>query len=457
MLINKQLLEKYNIPVPRYTSYPPANYFNEEFDYRQAVNLIEKSNDEEPQNISFYLHIPFCSQLCYYCGCNTHITKDRNSILSYVEILKKEILLYKNSLSKDRKISQIHWGGGTPDYLDIKSIKEIMHIFRDHFNFIEDAEIAMECHPAHLSFDYLEELVNLGFNRLSIGIQDFDKTVLNYVNRALPNLPVEEIVHFLHKKNVSVNLDFVYGLPGQTPESFRQTIEKAITVSPDRLALFSYAHVPWVKPHQKLLEQFHLPNAEYKTAMFEAAYNLLTESAYVSIGLDHFAKPNDELNSALNNKSLSRNFQGYCTRETTGQVYAMGVSGISQLSSGYLQNTKDINSYREHIEKGIFPFEKAYFLNENETLIGKIITEIMANRFISFDVIEKKFNISYEEILKITGLDINTLKEFEKEGLLEISEREISITHQGMFFLRNIASSFDPLLKNSKKQFSKSL
>ena len=457
MLINKQLLEKYNIPVPRYTSYPPANYFREEFDYTQAVSLIEKSNDEEPKNISFYLHIPFCSQLCYYCGCNTHITKDRNSILSYVEILKKEIFLYKNVLSKDRHISQIHWGGGTPDYLDFKSIKEIMQIFRDNFNFIEDAEIAMECHPAHLNFDYLEELVDLGFNRLSIGIQDFDETVLKNVNRALPNMSAEEIVHFLHKKNVSVNLDFVYGLPGQTPESFRQTIEKAVTISPDRLALFSYAHVPWVKPHQKLLEQFHLPNAEYKTAMFEAAYTLLTESGYVSIGLDHFAKPNDELNIALNNKSLSRNFQGYCTRQTTGQVYALGVSGIGQLSSGYLQNTKDINSYSKSVEKGMFPFEKAYFLNEKEKLIGAIITEIMANRFISFDEFEKKFKISYEEILRKTGLDFNKLKKFEKEGLVMISEKEISITHQGMFFLRNIASSFDPLIKNSEKQFSKSL
>ncbi len=457
MINDNKLLKKYNVPTPRYTSYPPANFFTFDFDYYKAIEAVNKSNVEIPENISFYLHIPFCSQLCYYCGCNTVITKDKNIISDYVEVLKKEILLYKEHLSADRKISQIHWGGGTPNYLDISQIKDIMQVFYENFNFIENPEIAMECHPAHLTYDFMNLSADLGFNRFSIGIQDFSEDVLNNVNRALPNLPVEDLVSFLHNKGISVNMDFVYGLPGQTLESFRYTIQKAADISPDRLALFSYAHVPWVKTHQKILERYNLPDAELKTKLFDEAYKILTENGYISIGLDHFAKPEDELSQASENKMLNRNFQGYCTRRTTGQVYALGISGISQLSNAYLQNTKDLTVYKSQIEKGIFPFEKVYFLNKNEKIIGYIITEIMSNRFISFNTVEKRFNILYDEILSITELNIDKLKEFENEGLVFFNGKEIFVTHKGMFFLRNIAVLFDPLFKNTEKKFSKSL
>ncbi len=457
MNINKELLKKYNVPTPRYTSYPPANFFSDNFKYSEATEALKKSNEEKTQNISFYLHIPFCSQLCHYCGCNTHITHNKSVINEYVETLKKEILLYKKILSPHRKISQIHWGGGTPDYLDIRQIQEIMGIFYENFNFIEDAEIAMECHPAHLTYDFMNELVNLQFNRLSIGIQDFDKDVLRKVNRALPILPVEKMVTFLHKKKIKVNLDFVYGLPGQTIERFSETIKKAVSIAPDRLALFSYAHVPWVKPHQKILEKYYLPDAETKISLFEAAFNILTENGYVSIGLDHFSKPDDELYIALQNKELSRNFQGYCTKKTTGQVYAVGVSGISQLDNAYLQNTKNLAVYSESINKGIFPFEKVYFLNKNEKIVSYIVTEIMSNRFLSFIDVEQKFNVSYDEIKEITKIDYDLLTVFENEGLIKINKKDISVTYQGMFFLRNIANLFDPLRKQTEKQFSKSL
>ncbi len=457
MNIPKSLIKKYNVPVPRYTSYPPANFFHSRFTGEDIRKTIINSNADQPENISLYIHIPFCARLCLYCACNTYISHDKTLIRQYIKTLKQEILLVRDLLNSERRVSQVHWGGGTPNYLPANYIQEIMDLLYKHFRFIPQPEIAMECHPAHLTYDYLDKLDTLGFNRLSVGIQDFKEEVLKNVNRALPNLPVEEIVTFLHKRNISVNLDFVYGLPGQTTESFRKTIKKAVNIAPDRLALFSYAHVPWIKPYQKLLEKYVLPDAGLKTALFETAYKILTDNDYVSIGLDHFAKPVDELSLALANKTLSRNFQGYCTRRTTGQVYAFGVSGISQLSTGYLQNTKDLKVYRESIGKGIFPFEKAYFLNKNEKLIRYIITEIMSNRYISFEAIEKRFNRSYDTILDITGLDFDRLKAFEQEGLIEISGKEISVTHQGMFFLRNIASSFDPLIKQTDKQFSKSL
>lgn len=453
----KNLLQKYNVPVPRYTSYPPANYFYDLSDMRKTAEIIKQSDGLHPQNISFYLHIPFCSQLCYYCGCNTHITQNKSVIEEYVEALKKEILLYKELLSPGRKISQIHWGGGTPDYLDIEHIKSIMAVFYENFDFIDDVEIAAECHPAHLTFDYMKAFIDLKFNRISVGVQDFNKKVLKNVNRAFPNLSIEDIVSFFHDKGVKVNLDFVYGLPGQTVSSFSKTIGEAVNISPDRLVLFSYAHVPWVKPHQKLLEKYDLPDAELKTDLFETAFNILTENGYVSIGLDHFAKSDDELYKALKNKELSRNFQGYCTRKTTGQVYALGVSGISQLNNAYLQNTKDLSVYSEKINKGIIPVEKMYALNEKEKITGHIITEIMANRFLSLKEVGRKFNISDEEIKNITKLDLNELNVFKEEGIIEFENDEISVTQKGMFFLRNITRAFDPLRKNTEKKFSKSI
>lgn len=457
MLIDKKLLEKYNTPTPRYTSYPPANFFTADFKYEKALEIIESSNSVQAQKISFYIHIPFCSQLCSYCGCNTHITHNKTVIRNYVNSLKKEILLYKSHISAEKKIAQIHWGGGTPDYLEIDQIKEIMNLFNSNFEYIDKPEIAMECHPAHLTINYMNELVNLNFNRLSIGVQDFEISVLNAVNRALPNIGIETIVTHLQNKNVSVNLDFVYGLPLQTLDSFERTIEKAIEISPDRIALFSYAHVPWVKPHQKSLEKYNLPQAGLKTDMFEMAFRKFTANNYISIGLDHFAKPNDELSVALSNKNLSRNFQGYCTRRTTAQVYALGVSGISQLNNAYLQNTKDLKEYSEKVSNHIFPFEKVCFLTPDEKIISHIITEIMSNRYLSFSAVQSTFNCSYDDILSITKLNLDTLRVFEKEGLLTLGVDDISVTHKGQFFLRNIASAFDPLMQNSSKLFSKAL
>lgn len=457
MIFDKTLLQKYNIPVPRYTSYPPANFFTSDFDYNEVVKALEESNREQTENISFYLHIPFCSQLCYYCGCNTHITNDKHLIGNYIDSLKNEILMYKDSLSPERKISQIHWGGGTPDYLQFEQVNEIMQLIKDNFSFIDDAEIAMECHPAHLSYQYMDGLSSLGFNRISIGVQDFDTHILSAVNRELPAIPVNDIVKYLQDKAISVNLDFVYGLPLQTVATFAKTIDRAIEVSPNRIAMFSYAHVPSIKSHQKILEKYKLPDATLKTAMFETAYKKFTDAGYVSIGLDHFAKPDDELSVALNNKMLSRNFQGYCTKRTTGQVYAVGVSGISQLSNAFMQNTKDLQVYSEKINQNIFPFEKVYFLNNNEKIISYIIKEIMSNRHLSYKKIQKQFGIIKEEILAITDVDIGKINTFENEGLIIISDDGLTVTRKGQFFLRNIASAFDPLMKQQGKHFSKSL
>ncbi len=458
MKIPKYLYQKYNQPTPRYTSYPPANYFKEATDYESMVKAIVNSNFENPENISIYIHIPFCGQLCTYCGCNTLITSNKTLMDKYVASLLKEIDLLKTLLNNKRKISQIHWGGGTPNYLPVENIKVIMNKLYDSFEAIANPEIAMECHPAHLTKNYVDELVKLGFNRLSFGIQDFDNKVLETVNRQKPLLPVDEIIaHIQSYSHVSLNLDFIYGLPFQNLSGYEQTIERAVSLSPDRLAVFSYAHVPWLKKQQKGLEKFGLPGAEEKIALFEKAYDILTAATYKPIGLDHFAKPHDELSIALKNKRLHRNFQGYCTLETTGQVYALGVSGISQLASAYLQNTKSITKYMKAIDNGVFPIEKFYFVNDDEKLIREIIEQIMCNMYVDFKNLAIQTNRSIDEIYAVTQVDFNVLKDFEQEGLLTFVNDILELTRTGQFFLRNIAAAFDPNMKNNRKSFSKAI
>ena len=458
MKISKHLINKYNMPVPRYTSYPPANFFTTEFGSDDYINALERSNNEEPQNISIYIHIPFCPKICYYCGCNTHLTKDVNKMRVYVDAVKKEILMVRKYLNTGRKVSQVHWGGGTPNSLPIGMIEEIMELIHTNFEFIEKPEIAMECHPAMLDKAFIEKLVALKFNRFSLGIQDFKEIVLENVNRDPSIIPVEELVKMIRShENTGINLDFIYGLPYQDEHSFAQTISKAIEISPDRLVTFSYAHVPWVRKAQKILEAKGLPDASEKLAMFETGYQLLTQNGYDAIGLDHFARPDDELSVAFREKKLHRNFQGYCTRETTGQVYAFGATGISQLENAYAQNAKDTNTYVKQINSGKFNIEKGYELNPAQKIIRHVINEIMCNYYISWKDAALRLNTSEAEIINTINYETVTLGQFADEGLLTFTDQEITVLDQGKFFIRNIAANFDPAMKNATQKFSKAL
>ena len=458
MKIPQQLINKYNIPVPRYTSYPPANFFAAEFNSDDYVHWLKASNNEETQNISIYIHIPFCPKICHYCGCNTHLTRDTTKMRLYVDALKKEILMVKQHLNPDRKVSQVHWGGGTPNSLPPIMVEEIMQVIHTNFSFISKPEIAMECHPAMLDAAYIKTLVDLKFNRFSLGIQDFKQEVLDNVNRDASIIPVEELVAMIRSyEGTSVNLDFIYGLPFQDEKSFAETIQKAINISPDRLVTFSYAHVPWVKKSQKILEARGLPSAEKKLAMFETGFNLLTQNGYVAIGLDHFAKPNDELNKALENRTLHRNFQGYCTRETTGQVYAFGATGISQLDSSYAQNIKDTNTYVEQINNGKFTIEKGYALTNTQKIIRHVINEVMCNFYVSWKEVAQLFKTSETDIKKLIEYDEKSLNNFVHDGLIRFNANEIIITDLGKYFIRNIAASLDPIIKNASQKFSKAL
>lgn len=459
MKIPENLIEKYNVPVPRYTSYPPANFFTEDFNAVAYEEAIHVSNSESPQNISIYIHIPFCSKMCHFCGCNTRYTKDKNVMRTYVEAVKKEILMVKKMLDPLRKVSQVHWGGGTPNSLPIEMIREIMDIIHENFQFIEKAEIAIECHPALLNEKLVEQLVQCGFNRFSLGIQDFRQEVLDNVNRDAPSVPVDEIVRWIRSfNNTGVNLDFIYGLPYQDEKTFAETIEKAVEISPDRLVTFSYAHVPWLKKAQKILEIKGLPAADEKLLMFETGYKILTEHGYTPIGLDHFAKAGDELSIALKNRTLHRNFQGYCTRETTGQVYAFGATGISQLESVYAQNEKNADAYVKLINSGKFTTEKGYKLNLTEKVVRHVITEIMCNQYLSFGETADWFGITEAEVKNAIKYNDELLEGFIADELLTLNPgKSLQITGKGRFFIRNIAASFDPNLSITSKQFSKAL
>ena len=456
-MINRELLEKYNHPVPRYTSYPPANFFTNDFSPANYLEAIDKSNHWNPQNISIYIHIPFCLKLCYFCGCNSYALRKDEVVVAYVKALIQEIKMVTSRLDKTRRVSQIHYGGGTPNAIPVEYLQEINELLFSTFQFIPDPEIAIEVNPAYLTFEQMTGLKKAGFNRFSLGIQDFDTEVLDAVNRDKPGMPVEEIIAFLKEDSpgMAVNLDFIYGLPKQTAGNFADTIRQAIELKPDRLVTFSYAHVPWVSKIQKKLEKEGLPAADEKIKMYEAAYSLLTQNGYEAIGMDHYANAGDELTVARNNKQLHRNFQGYCTRRTTGQVYAFGVTGISQLEGIYAQNTKSIDEYITKISKGELTTIKGYSLTPQQVVVREVITELMCNEQIVWSQLGEILSMNIEEVKKQTTYSNDILQQFESDGIITLSDDKIQITSDGQLFIRNVAASFDPLTQDGQTNFSK--
>jgi len=459
-MIPRELLNKYNQSLPRYTSYPPANYFTGDFNDQDYRNLLVTSNEGRLQNISLYIHIPYCHKICFYCGCNSIKFPRSGSVERYINAVKEEIRIVRSYLDPSRKVSQLHYGGGTPNAIPVEFIEDLNKLIFQEFTFIDDPEIAIECHPAHLDKEYMERLVKAGFNRFSLGIQDLNEKVLKTANREPSKMPLGELTSYLRSLDpkIHVNFDFIYGLPHQTSESFAETIKQALPYSPDRIVTFSYAHVPWMKKHQMALERAGLPDAESKLSIFEAAYKLLKENGYSDIGMDHYAKGDDELIQALRNNELHRNFQGYCTKRTTGQVYAFGVSSISQLHHSYIQNTKDTGAYIDSIEKGVLPVEKGYRLNTNEMVIREVINHLMCNRVLNWSEIAEEFSLKVDEIKEIVGYDPAKLESLADDQLVEITDEIIHITDTGRFFIRNIAVAFDPALAvPTDKRFSKSI
>lgn len=452
--MHPDIIKKYNRPVPRYTSYPPANYFSD-FSETDYLTMIDNSNDASQNQISFYLHIPFCRHLCHYCGCSSYPQAQSEVVNAYVDALHREIEMVARHFKEGRQISQIHYGGGSPTALPISIIRELNEHLLSLAPTIECPEIAIECHPGFLSESDWLQLTECGFTRYSLGVQDLRSDVLNVVNRRPSLLPLNEIVNLLHGSGATINMDFLYGLPLQSADTFRQTIEQAAQWRPERLVTFSYAHLPRLFPRQQVLERVGLPADSEKSRMYDVAREVLVSAGYQPLGLDHFVLPEDELAVALRQGQLHRNFQGYCTRRTTGQVYAFGVTAISQLDDAYAQNGRDIQEYIATINRGCLYTHRGYHLTTQEKLVREVVETLMCNYSLCWSDVSSRLQVSVRRVQEACGYDESLFREMQVDGLLHFDADHIEVNTQGRPFVRCVAAALDPLMANTNKNFSK--
>ncbi len=453
--LSHDLLEKYSVSVPRYTSYPTAPEWKEDFkieDFLCANDLANKNKTP----ISLYFHLPFCENQCYFCGCNVVISKKKSIVNPYLEHIKKEITSLAKSIDKNRTIEQIHLGGGTPTYFSPDELKELFSTIKEKFNISKSCEMGIEIDPRVTIPEHLKTLSELGFNRLSMGIQDFDFKVQETINRIQPFEETKEIFNCSRDLNFnSISVDLIYGLPFQTKESFKETIDLILRLNPDRIALFHYAHLPQLLKHQdKYIPKEALPSSSEKIEILRYAVKTLTDNSYIFIGLDHFAKAKDELSQARTNKTLHRNFQGYTTKAEC-DLYGFGISAISNVQNTFSQNIKKINPYYKTIDANKMPIFRGFVLDKDDLLRREIIMRILCHGEIIKSEIEEKYNINFD---KYFSFEIERLKELEKDGL--IRSPKLEVTALGQFFLRNIACVFDRYLqeKNGKQKiYSKSI
>lgn len=455
--IDIDLIKKYDKPGPRYTSYPTAPHFKDDFGYEQYLSAIEINNfSSNSAPLSLYFHVPFCDTLCYFCGCNMIISNNRGRIAKYVDYLKKEILLLKKQLNGKRIVSQLHWGGGTPTHLSPIEITELLSFINSNFILDSNIEASCEIDPRELTFEHLKALRDGGFNRISMGVQDFTHKVQVAVNRIQPENITRQAVDWVRELGFqSINLDLMYGLPHQTLETFSETLEKIIDISPNRIAVFNYAHVPWMKKHMELIKPEDLPTPDVKLSILKYTIERLTDAGYIFIGMDHFAKPDDELAIALNNKQLHRNFQGYSTKSDT-DLYALGITSISQFSNIYSQNIKTEKEYFDKIDHDLLPLAKGYFMSEDDVLRRDVIMSLMCDFELQFKSFENKYGIIFNEYFS-TGLE--KVKHFIPDNLVVLNQDSIIVTEMGRLLIRNIAMCFDAFLDedNGKVRYSRTV
>ncbi len=448
MVSRHHLVSKYSRQAPRYTSYPPAPHFREMEDPKRAMQLIGDRN-EVPRPLSLYIHIPFCASLCWYCGCTKVITRREGDSAAYLKRLFAEMKGMKARMNSGNRVAQLHFGGGTPTFLTPDELRETGRIIRDLFPFEEEMEFAVEIDPRRLTEDHVRALAEIGCNRASIGIQDVREDVQRTINRIQPMEINEQVVRWLREAGIRrINVDLIYGLPLQTRSSFEETLEAVKTLDPDRFAIFHYAHVPWMMPSQKLLDRQPMPDAHEKFAMLEMMIANLTGSGYSYIGMDHFARTEDDLSKARRNGTLQRNFQGYSTRADT-DIYGFGMSSISQIGDGYLQSVKDLDEYHRRIDNGQHPWHRNYFLTEDDRIRRHTIMRLMCDLELDFDAIGRQWNIDARSWF---GDAVAPLENMAGDGLIEWTPGGLRVTDTGRMFLRNIASAFDAYYADTEKK-----
>ena len=450
VVFDRDLIEKCQTNAPRYTSYPTADRFI--LDYQEST-LIKQLNtlfnvDYTDEMISLYIHIPFCNTLCLYCACNKIITNDRSNIAKYLLYLEKEINLYARLINKTLKVVQLHFGGGSPSWMSINEVSQLMGIIRKNFNLDKAHEVSMEIDPRHCDYNFIKGLRDNGFNRISIGLQDLHPKVQKAVNRVQTFESSREILDAGKSLGfLSTNVDLIYGLPFQTLDSFTRTIDQVLELAPDRIALFNYAHIPNMFMSQTRINEVDLPSPSTKLDILHMSVDKFSHHGYEFIGMDHFALKNDELAIALRNGTLQRNFQGYSTFAGANML-SFGVSSIGFIEQSYYQNVKDLESYYLALEKGCFPIMRGVVLTDDDILRKYVIGEIMCQYGVNYTVIENKFDIDFKEYFAHEMLSLEKLLVLE---LIEFNLVGFSVTDKGKFLIRNVAVVFDKYLQTSVK------
>jgi len=444
------LLNKYNTSGPRYTSYPTALEFHDKFVESDFIQAVEQSPNRE---LSLYVHIPFCHSLCYYCGCNKVITRHRDKADIYLEYLAQEIAS-RAPLFTNYTVKQLHWGGGTPSFLTHKQTTQLVALLKEKFNFSDEVEMSIEIDPREIELGLADHLFDLGFNRLSIGVQDLDAKVQETINRVQSTQFIEDFIK--HAKVVgfqSINIDLIYGLPHQTVESFKKTLDKAHEWDVERISLFSYAHLPSRFAAQRKLRDEWLPSVSEKFDLMKLSIETLCGFGYDFIGMDHFAKPNDELSIAQKNGLLHRNFQGYTTKGNC-DLLGLGVSSISNIGNAFSQNIKELQAYYKAIDTQSHAQEKGVSLSADDILRGEVIRELMCNLFLDKTKINEKYGINFDEYF---AADLPLLDTFIEDGLVENTPEAISVDQKARLLIRIICMSFDAYMKQhvNKQRFSR--
>jgi len=454
--VGEQFLARYNRPGPRYTSYPTAPVWSESFGPADLEKVHEEA-ERAKTPVSLYMHIPFCESLCLFCACNVVIQKDKRVSPPYLDVLKRETEKVSRGVSPERQVVQFHWGGGTPTYLTPEQIEDLFGFTRQLFTFAPDAEIGIEVDPRVTSRAHLETLRRLGFNRLSMGIQDFHADVQKAINRIQPFELTRDLIEAARALGFqSINVDLIYGLPHQTAGTFAHTVDQILELTPDRIALFSYAHVPWLKKQQGSFAA-HLPEGMEKFEIFRTGLLKFLEAGYLYIGMDHFAKPGDELALSQQNRTLHRNFQGYTTK-SGADLYGMGITAISGIQNAYAQNYRDIPSWEKAVaDRGIATM-RGYHLSNDDCLRRAVISRLLCHTVVLKDEISRDFSIDFDQYF---AQELHRLEAPRDDGLVLLEPNEIRTTWLGRIFIRNLAMVFDPYLEkqhlDAKPLFSKTL
>ncbi len=456
LAVGEQFVVRYNKPGPRYTSYPTAPVWTDSFGPKDFENAIAAA-DKKRSPVSLYMHLPFCESLCLFCACNVVIQKNKSVTPPYLSILKKEVDRIARGVSRDRHVAQFHWGGGTPTYLSPDQIEDLFLYTKERFTFAPDAEIGIEVDPRVTTPAHMESIRKMGFNRLSMGVQDFKPEVQKAVHRIQPYELTRDLIATARQLGFdSINVDLIYGLPYQTADSFAHTVEQIVGLSPDRIAMFSYAHVPWLKKQQGSFVKF-LPEGMLKFDIFRNGLLKFLEAGYLYIGMDHFAKENDELAVSQRNRTLHRNFQGYTTK-AGADLYGMGITAISGIQDTYAQNYRDIPSWEKAVNENGIATMRGYHLSADDIIRREVISRLLCHTVIVKDEISKQFGINFDEYF---APELERFRQPQEDGLVVLGDKEIRTAWLGRIFIRNLAMVFDPYLEKqqleSKPLFSKTL